>query len=70
MVKNNFDVQINYIEDDLKKVQTKTNLYIQKYGDMGVFHLFKEVAQNAIDELSDPKYDAFMKSIGESTKRK
>jgi DNA gyrase subunit B len=70
MAKNNFDVQINYIEDDLKKVQTKTNLYIQKYGDMGVFHLFKEVAQNAIDELSDPKYDAFMKSIGESTKKK
>lgn len=70
MSENNFDVKINYTEDDLKKVQTKPNLYIQKYGDLGIHHLFKEVAQNAIDEMIDPAYDKFLKSIGEKVKKK
>lgn len=51
---NQTDVKMSYIEDDLKKVQVKTNLYVQKYGHMGVFHLSKEVAQNSVDELEDP----------------
>ena len=38
----------------MKKVQVKTNLYIQNYGYMGVFHLAKEIIQNSIDELEDP----------------
>lgn len=48
------DVTMAYIADDMQKVQVKTNLYIQKYGYMGVFHLAKEVIQNSIDELEDP----------------
>lgn len=52
---SNNDEKISYIEDDLKKVQVKTNLYIQKYGYMGVFHLAKEIIQNSIDELENPK---------------
>lgn len=50
----NKDVKMSYIEDDMKKVQVKTNLYIQSYGYMGVFHLAKEIIQNSIDELEDP----------------
>ena len=38
------DVKIMYIEDNMKKIQAKTNLYVQKSGDLGVFHLFKEAA--------------------------
>lgn len=64
------DVKIMYTEDDLAKVQTKTNLYVQKYGDLGVFHLFKEVAQNSIDEVIDPESESYLKSIGEDKKKK
>lgn len=70
MASNNYDVKISYTEDDIKKVQTKTNLYLQQYGDRGVFHLFKEVAQNCIDEYMDPNYLAFLKSVKESPKKK
>lgn len=66
---NTFDSKINYIEDDIKKIQVKTNLYVQTYGDAGVFHLFKEVAQNCIDEEEDPACIGFLKSIKESTKK-
>lgn len=48
------DVKMMYIEDDLKKVQVKTNLYVQEYGSGGVFHLSKEIIQNSVDELTDP----------------
>ena len=44
------DNKIFYIEDDLKKIQTKTNLYLQSFGDKGVFLLFKEAEQNENDE--------------------
>lgn len=47
------DVKMSYFEDDIKKIQVKTNLYIKSYGPAGAFHLFKEVAQNAIDECID-----------------
>ena len=70
MADKNFDVKVMYIEDDMAKVQTKTNLYIQKYGNMGVFHLFKEVAQNSIDEVINPGLIAFLKSTGEDKKKR
>lgn len=49
------DVKMFYIEDDIKKIQTKTNLYIQKYGPEGAFHLSREIIQNSIDEVIDPE---------------
>ena len=49
------DVQMFYIESDIKKIQTKTNLYIQKYGPAGAFHLAREIIQNNIDECIDPE---------------
>lgn len=48
------DVKMSYIEDDLQKIQVKTNLFLQEYGPGGVFQLAKEVAQNCIDEFDDP----------------
>lgn len=48
------DVKMAYIDDDIKKIQVKTNLYLQSYGAGGTFHIFKEPAQNAVDELIDP----------------
>ena len=49
------DVKMFYIESDIKKIQTKTNLYIQKYGPAGAFHLAREIIQNNIDEVIDPE---------------
>ena len=49
------DVKMLYIEDDIKKIQTKTNLYIQQYGPQGAFHLAREIIQNSIDEVIDPE---------------
>lgn len=66
---NNFDTKIQYIEDDIEKIQTKPNLYIQKYGDAGIFHLFKEIAQNCIDEETDPACIAFLQHIKENTSK-
>ena len=50
----NKDVKIQYAEDDLEKVQLKPNMYIQKFGALGTFHLSKECIQNSFDELEDP----------------
>ena len=47
------DVKMFYIEDDISKIQTKTNLYIKQYGPEGAFHLTREVVQNSIDEEMD-----------------
>ena len=49
------DVEMFYIESDIKKIQTKTNLYLQKYGPAGAFHLAREIIQNNIDECIDPE---------------
>ena len=43
------DVQMYYVESDIEKIQTKTNLYLQAYGPAGAFHLVREVVQNGID---------------------
>lgn len=48
------DVKMHWVDDDIKKIQTKTNLYIQQYGPAGVFHLLREIIQNAFDECEDP----------------
>lgn len=53
--KNVKDVKMYYIEDDIKKIQVKTNLYIQQFGPEGAFHLAREVIQNSIDEDIDPE---------------
>ena len=58
---SNNDVRIMYTEDDLKKVQTKSNMYLLKFGDLGIFHLFREGAQNGIDEGEDPSCWKFLK---------
>lgn len=47
------DVVMSYVEDDIKKIQTKTNLYLQSYGEQGAKHLVQEVVQNAVDEALD-----------------
>lgn len=47
------DVKMFYIDDDISKIQTKTNLYIKQYGPAGASHLCREVIQNSIDELMD-----------------
>lgn len=70
MKNNNYDVKIRYTEDDIKKVQTKPNLYIQQYGDAGIFHLFKEVAQNSIDEEIDPSLSSFLRRLKEAGKKR
>lgn len=49
------DSVMMYIEDDIEKIQLKTNLYIKAYGFEGAFHLVKEIVQNSIDELKNPK---------------
>lgn len=48
------DVKMFYLEDDIEKIQTKTNMYIRQYGTAGAFHLVREVVQNGIDECTDP----------------
>ena len=35
------DVKMQYLESDIRKIQVKTNMYLQSYGEDGVFHLFK-----------------------------
>ena len=47
------DVKMFYIDDDISKIQTKTNLYIKQYGEAGASHLCREVIQNSIDEVID-----------------
>lgn len=44
------DDTLVYLESDIEKIQVKTNMYIQKYGPAGEFHLLREVVQNSVDE--------------------
>lgn len=47
------DTKMIHLESDIDKVQVKTNLYLTSYGSGGVYHLAKEVIQNALDEVKD-----------------
>ena len=52
------DDKMEYIEDDIQKIQMKTGMYISYVGVKGALHLCKEVIQNAIDECANPKSPA------------
>jgi len=47
------DVEVQWTDDDIEKIQRKPNLYIRKYGNEGCNHLSHEIIQNAIDEVID-----------------
>ena len=49
---------MEYIADDIAKIQMKTGMYISYVGKKGALHLAKEVIQNAIDECANPKSPA------------
>ena len=51
---NTKDVKMYYVESDIEKIQTKTNLYLTSYASDGAFHLTREVILNSIDECIDP----------------
>lgn len=62
------DAKMIHLESDIKKIQVKTNMYINEYGEEGAFHLCREIIQNSIDEVIDAnspgkhikiKYDEF-----------
>lgn len=48
------DAKMIHLERDIDKVRTKPNMYIVKFGDAGVYHLAREIIQNAFDEVQDP----------------
>lgn len=52
------DDRMEYIEDDISKIQLKTGMYISYVGEKGALHLAKEGIQNAIDECANPKSPA------------
>lgn len=52
------DDRMEYIENDIEKIQMKTGMYISYVGEKGALHLAKEVIQNAIDECQNPKSPA------------
>lgn len=54
MAKYKDDV-IMYIEDDVKKIQTKPGMYISYLGSKGAMHIFKEAVNNMIDECANWK---------------
>lgn len=47
------DAEMIHLESDIQKIQVKTNMYIQEYGQQGTFHLAREIMQNSIDECLD-----------------
>lgn len=53
MAKNFKDVQMGYIEDDIEKIQAKTNFYLVQLGNGGCNHIAREIIQNAFDECMD-----------------
>jgi DNA gyrase/topoisomerase IV subunit B len=53
--RNPLDDKMIYIESDIKKIQTKPNMYIHEFGTAGAFHLGREVIQNNIDECNNTK---------------
>ena len=49
------DDNIEVIEDDVEKIRKKTEMYIGYKGSQGAIHLGKELIQNNIDEVLNPK---------------
>ena len=47
------DSKMYYLEEDIQKIQVKTNMYINEYGEQGAFHLAREIIQNNFDECLD-----------------
>lgn len=47
------DSKMYYLEEDIQKIQVKTNMYINEYGEAGSFHLAREIIQNNFDECLD-----------------
>jgi DNA gyrase/topoisomerase IV subunit B len=47
------DDKMEYIENDIEKIQMKTGMYISYVGEKGALHLCKEIIQNAIDECAN-----------------
>lgn len=47
------DSKMYYLEEDIQKIQVKTNMYINEYGESGAFHLAREIIQNNFDECLD-----------------
>lgn len=47
------DTKMMHIESDIRKIQIKTNMYINEYGEQGTFHCGREIVQNAFDECLD-----------------
>ena len=47
------DSKMYYLEEDIQKIQVKTNMYINEYGKAGAFHLAREIIQNNFDECLD-----------------
>lgn len=52
------DDVMDWKEDDIEKIQTKTGMYISYVGEKGALHLCKEMINNAIDEVENPKSPA------------
>lgn len=48
------DTELMHLEEDIQKIQVKTNMYINEYGEQGSFHLAREIIQNNFDECIDP----------------
>ena len=49
------DTELMHLENDIQKIQVKTNMYINEYGEQGAFHLAREIIQNNFDECIDPE---------------
>ena len=47
------DDKYNIIKNDVEKIQARPTMYIANLGDLGVFHLCKELVDNSKDECSN-----------------
>ena len=48
------EAEITWIEDDVEKIRTKTEMYVSYRGSRAALHMAKEVVNNHIDEVTDP----------------
>ena len=53
MAKTKYDV-LEYIKEDIKKIQMKPGMYISYVGKKGAFHIAKEAINNHLDECINP----------------